>query len=311
MKRKILKAIDLALASVMAPVDSFTDRLVVLAFHAVLPDLSSLNADAIDPYQPLTLQNVEDVILQLKARGYTFVTGQDLAAQEVKGPAVWLTFDDGYANNLALAPLLARLGAKATIFVATHYIDTGEAYWWDVLYRESRRRGVADSDISARREALKTLPPERIRAEVAASFGQESLRPTGDIDRPMTPEELVGVARAAEIEIGNHTHHHTILPVVDAGAQHADIALCQDRLHAIIGTTPLSIAYPNGDMNTDTAAAARQAGLSVGVTCTPRQFVLTKLARGDSMQIGRFAGLRHGVMSRELKLATARMRLSA
>jgi peptidoglycan/xylan/chitin deacetylase (PgdA/CDA1 family) len=308
MKQRILKALNLVAASIWGPLDGASDKMVVLAFHSVLPDLSALNADVIDPYQPLTLADVEEVATALQSRGYRFVTGQDVAAGPDDGPVAWLTFDDGYANNLQLVPLLERLGLPATIFVATANIDLAEAFWWDVLFREGKLRGIAPAEIEKRRETLKTLPPQRIVKELKADFGSAAFRPIGDLDRPMTPAEVCMLAAHPLIEIGNHTHHHTILPKADAFTQAADIKKCQARLSKITGKIPTTIAYPNGHCTQATLDAAKAAGLLVGVTCTPRAFTLSRAAAGSDelMSIGRFSGLRHGVINRELRLATAR-----
>ena len=130
MKQKLLKALELLAASVLPPLDRRSDMMVVLAFHSVLPDISALDADVLDPYQPLTLADVDEVVTILQRRKYHFVSGRDLASGPVEGPAAWLTFDDGYANNLQLVPLLQCLGVPATIFVATANIDKAESYWW-------------------------------------------------------------------------------------------------------------------------------------------------------------------------------------
>lgn len=48
--------------------------------------------------------------------------------------ATCITFDDGYADNAALAcPILARLGIPATVFLATGTIGTAQLFWWDEL----------------------------------------------------------------------------------------------------------------------------------------------------------------------------------
>ncbi|MEM6498756.1 MAG: polysaccharide deacetylase family protein [Pseudomonadota bacterium] len=311
MKQKLLKAADLILAHAFGSIDSQTDRLVVLAFHSVLPELSALEEDVLDPYQPLTLDDVKNVAETLRARGYRFITGRDLAAGPVKGPAAWLTFDDGYANNLSLEPLLKRLDIPATIFVATDFVERGEAYWWDILYREGRRRGLDYGTIAQRREAMKALPPQMIREELLTEFGAKAFRPVGDLDRPMTPEEVARLSTNPLVEIGNHTHFHTILPVVDKGAQRADIEACQERLIAMTGHAPVTIAYPNGNATDDTLAAASSVGLKVGVTCEPRTSRVTDISDREAMTIGRFAGLLNGVLSRELALATARLSAAA
>src|SRR5713226_4558856 len=49
---------------------------------------------------------------------------------------VAITFDDGYADNLAYAkPLLERYAVPATIFVTAGYVGSGREFWWDELER--------------------------------------------------------------------------------------------------------------------------------------------------------------------------------
>lgn len=50
--------------------------------------------------------------------------------------AIILTFDDGYADNLAHAkPLLERHEVPATVFVSTGYVGQSREFWWDELER--------------------------------------------------------------------------------------------------------------------------------------------------------------------------------
>jgi peptidoglycan/xylan/chitin deacetylase (PgdA/CDA1 family) len=54
----------------------------------------------------------------------------------VKYPAVILTFDDGYADNLHYAkPLLERHDMPATVFVTTDLLGSKAGFWKDVLNR--------------------------------------------------------------------------------------------------------------------------------------------------------------------------------
>ena len=50
--------------------------------------------------------------------------------------SVVLTFDDGYADNLAIAhPLMERQEIPATVFVTTDFLDHQRELWWDELER--------------------------------------------------------------------------------------------------------------------------------------------------------------------------------
>ncbi len=54
----------------------------------------------------------------------------------LKGPAVAVTFDDGYADNaLEALPVLEAVGAPATFFISTGVVDAGQVFWWDELER--------------------------------------------------------------------------------------------------------------------------------------------------------------------------------
>ena len=69
--------------------------------------------------------------------------------------ALAVTFDDGYADNLAVAaPLLRKHGVPATLFIATGYVDGG-AMWNDIVieaFRDDAPAGArsASRSISAR-----------------------------------------------------------------------------------------------------------------------------------------------------------------
>lgn len=109
------------------------------------------------------------------------VVGRDGARVDVGDPAVALTFDDGYADNVTTAlPVLEEFGLRATIFATAGYIgagrllphDTGSAgaelLSWDALRRwRDRGMGVGSHGMSHAR--LGGTERGTLRCEVSES----------------------------------------------------------------------------------------------------------------------------------------------
>jgi peptidoglycan/xylan/chitin deacetylase (PgdA/CDA1 family) len=99
----------------------------VLMYHKVVthnPDFLSV-----------TTAQLEAQLAYLKSENYQFITAQNLLDFYVDNKPlppnpIFLTFDDGYVNNLELAyPILKKNGAKATIFIPTFFV--GKTNEWD------------------------------------------------------------------------------------------------------------------------------------------------------------------------------------
>jgi peptidoglycan/xylan/chitin deacetylase (PgdA/CDA1 family) len=163
------------------------------------------------------------------ARGYRAATFTEALTAPPGPRTLVITFDDANESVLRLgAPLLERLGAPATIFVATDYPDSGRPMSWAGIDRWLG--GPHEPELEC--------------------LGWEPLR------------ELA----AGGWEIGSHTASHPLLTELDDAALARELAeskrICEER----IGAPCYSLAYPYGLADGRVARAARGAGYAFAAT---------------------------------------------
>ena len=264
--------------------------LLVFAFHALFADEQALHHPLLDPQQRITVTMLDQFVADFLTHGYVFVTPADvLRGLDPAGRYALLTFDDGYYNNRLALPVLRRYGVPATFFIASHYVLSGQAFWWDVVYRARQRQPLPPAALVAEHRLLKQLPYPDIDAYLLAHFGPAALRPLDDHDRPFTPAELTAFAQEPEVTLGNHTAHHAILPNYPPAAILVELAACQRDLAGLSGTLPQAVAYPNGDVSAAVMTAAVQAGLQLGTTVEPgKNYLPFASSHTDLLQLRRF-----------------------
>ena len=102
----------------------------ILVYHRVNDD-----GDGFFPAVPV---KVFEQQMAYVARTYRVLTIEDLVDRLVRGDlprnTLAITFDDGYRDTRThAAPILARHGLPATVFLATSFIGTAEVPWVDRL----------------------------------------------------------------------------------------------------------------------------------------------------------------------------------
>jgi peptidoglycan/xylan/chitin deacetylase (PgdA/CDA1 family) len=176
---------------------------------------------------------------------------------------VFVTFDDGYADNLHEAlPVLQRFDVPATMFVSTDAVVQAREFWWDDL-----ERLVAPDEYDATWARLRDVEaPEReavLDALRAAADVETTPRPDR---RPLSPDELACLATDARIAIGAHTASHPRLSALTGAAQRVEIETGREALQSIVDRPIESFAYPfgrAGDYTAETMDLVRGAGFTL------------------------------------------------
>ena len=252
-----------ALLSVVSP--GGTRGLSILVYHRVLAHPDPLFPALVDTGR-FGLQ------LDVLARCFNVLPLPEALSRLRSGSlptrAASITFDDGYADNEAIAlPLLRARGLHATFFVAAGFLDGGRM-WNDTVIESIRLTPLRSIDCGflgmgqvpldtagAKRGAVDMLlaalkyRPVHERAELVARIADDSRAELPDA--LMMRSAQVRSLHAAGMEIGAHTVNHPILARLSGPAARGEIASGRDVLEGITGSKVGLFAYPNGKPGQD------------------------------------------------------------
>jgi peptidoglycan/xylan/chitin deacetylase (PgdA/CDA1 family) len=200
---------------------------LILCYHAIEDDWKARLS--VTPW--LLKQHVDFLLRQ----GYRLTTFSEATATTVAARTAAITFDDGFRSVIERAfPLLSDLGAVATVFVPTAFIDTKRPPRWE--------GGLA----------------EWIGTEHESKL------------LPLSQPELVELADAGW-EIGSHTCTHPHLTRLGSADLTRELTDSRQRCSEFVGRPCTSLAYPYGDVDERVRAAAEEAGYRHACTL-PRRF---------------------------------------
>lgn len=122
--------------------------LLTFLFHNIFSDASAINLNEAHPHQNLTVQQFRKYIESFLEYGYSFISPDDIAKDNIVNQKnILVTFDDGYFSNVQVLPILNEYNIPAVIFVTANNIKENKLFWWDVLYRERTARGTPEKKI--------------------------------------------------------------------------------------------------------------------------------------------------------------------
>lgn len=286
------------IASLMDSIDPFVARmalslqrerpgLLAVAFHTLFRSREEVFSSGTVPHFGTTVRNVSEFIEYFCQRGYKFISPDEiLTGLDPEGYYVLLTFDDGYFNNFNALPVLEKYDVPAVFFISTGYVRTGKAFWWDVVHRRCEDLGYARQRVPHVCSMLQEMRTSEIESILIERLGPGALTPAGDLDRPMTREELATLARDRHVHLGNHSDDHAALPHCSESEITEQIATCQAELERMTGKTATVLSYPHGLYSPTVIRIAGRIGLHLGVT-TLRGKTGLPLRKGDRLLLRR------------------------
>ena len=264
--------------------------LLTVLFHGLFNDRNEINQNLVDPQQSITTDIFRQFIEYFLEHNYMFITPENIiSGLEPHYNYILITFDDGYYNNHLALSILKEYQIPATFFISTNHIVENKCFWWDVVYRERKKRNVAIKQIYNENNSLKQKKNNEIEEYIYNAFGKKALFPIGDIDRPYTPSELNSFSKEPLITLGNHTSNHAILTNYSYNEIKTEIENAQSTIYDITGITPHIISYPNGNYSTEVLKISKEIGFKLGIRCHPTKNILPINLKGtDTLLLNRY-----------------------
>ena len=297
---------------------------VVLVYHRVSDLSSDPELIAVSP------ENFRSQMAYLKERYPILRFEEDWSG--VQRPAVAITFDDGYADNLQQAlPILKEFEVPATFFVSTGMIGTTENFWWHrleaLMLRETERPASFRLDDPRYNRCWDTATPDqrqlayaalsvlmrKIDAERREAWFDQLLAWAGTVEQPdsfhrlMSDTEIQSLAASPLATLGAHTVTHSALSTLSPECQREEIFNSKKALEALTGKPVTTFSYPFGrkqDYNRTSVRLCREACFQKVAANFPGQYhrwtdplqIPRHLVR--NWEVKRFAAELHGFWTR-------------
>lgn len=220
----------------------------ILMYHSIPEPLEAQWMDPRNCHSP----EIFEAQMRFLAEHRSVVSLDQLLTKIDKGESispgtVAITLDDGYLNNLTVAaPILAKYGLPATLYLATAYINEAKNQWIDTLYSYFRARSqhhlalptLGDwnlEDDAQRLTAYRTLTQVLIAADPSQreqwlAVVEQQLAPTALPPRlTMTWDDVRALHQQyPNITLGVHTANHLDLQThPDKAAEEMELSLTQ------------------------------------------------------------------------------------
>jgi peptidoglycan/xylan/chitin deacetylase (PgdA/CDA1 family) len=251
-----------------------TPKFLILCYHRVglggIPIYSQLSPETFESQMRFLKKNYRIVSLQQVCH--------ELQEPSTLGPAVAITFDDGYSDLFTHAlPVLRKYEIPATIYLIAACMETGQVAWYDRLFLalkvapagkfavelEELRSFHLDSGPSRLAAALEIISflrriPNLQRKEWCRQLEERIQLPLQELDGRILTWEQVHLMQHAGVSFGSHTVSHPVMSRLTPSELEFEIGKSKKMLEAKLSRPVEDFAFPFGHPADCGAQAAEQ-----------------------------------------------------
>lgn len=217
-------------------------------------------------YHNPTKKVFADTICFLKKHGYSFISTSELYDvivnnKKLKFKTALITLDDAWIDNISnVIPYACENNIPITIFAATQPLSDG-VLWLKYFRNENLILLLKDkfSHLNlSKPKLLKTTDRDIILIEMKHKvlFAREI----------MTLNNLLYISKYDNVTIGSHTVSHPILLNCNQKELLYELRVSKEILEANLKKEVISLAYPNGDYNSNIIVECKNAGYKLAFT---------------------------------------------
>ncbi len=181
-----------------------------------------------------------------------YIDAMDDHTHKLPARSLVLTFDDGWASNYELLPVIEKHRVPVTIFLMAGIMDTKRHPWFSKM---------TDKNV---KQEIKTISD----SERVALLKRKGFEETLEFEEPMVMNgtEIRAMQASELVEFASHTLFHPILPRCTDAKAAREISLSKQYIEAITGATCRLLSFPNGEYSERDIRLCKKAGYKAAVT---------------------------------------------
>ena len=292
--KNIISHIDKIFLDKTKSININKNGIIFLLFNSIFLNEKEIQYNHVDSQYGFTIDEYRYIFEEFLNAGYTFISHKEFINKDnldSQKKYIYLHFDDGYFNNFYILPLLKEYNIHSHFFIVIDNILNNEKFWWDTIYYESKQ----NDNINYTKEIdyLINFEIKKIKKYIKNKFGQNSLIPKSNIDRPFIPSELKEFSSSKYVTIGNHTLDHTNLNILSHEDVTEKIFSADQKIEQLTGSSKKIFSFPNSNRKTIHTEILKNLKYKYAISEKFKNYKLSQINSNNILELGRYCFVRN------------------